>query len=104
MSNGETLLTQVIKENNNDLCVDIMEAKYGLEFLTMANKCGKLPIYVAIDEKAYDIIHDIILESMTMDLKDADDLSPADHIFKILNETLAEKEERKIINQEQYVR
>ena len=88
LENGETLLTEMIKRREQHLIPKLMEAKNGLEFLTMTNKGGLLPIFVALKMRTFETVQDIILESLTMDLKDPEGVSPTEHLFRMLNENL----------------
>lgn len=75
----------MIKTEDASLCLELMESENGLDFFNMENSDGKLPIFVAIDILNLEIIEDMILESLTMNLKDHDGISPMVHMLRIIN-------------------
>jgi len=81
----------MIKENNKDVCADLVEAENGHHFLTIKNSEGELPIFLAIKKGYWDIVQDIVYETQSLDVKDDNDKLPISYMFDKLNARVQDK-------------
>jgi len=84
-SNGETLFTSLLKDNNVRYCRAIIRLASAKKCFNMANVLKQIPLQIAIETELYDLICPLIFQCDQLNNEDIDGNSPLMQLFQKLS-------------------